>query len=54
MRLPRRVTVELVSDVEQEERETVTTSCTPTVVESCLTQSGDGTLGTDFAYFEYQ
>jgi hypothetical protein len=42
------------SNIEQEEGETVTTSCTPTVGQGCLTRSGDGTLGTEAAYFEYQ
>ena len=42
------------ADIEQEEGETVTSSCTPTAIQGCLTRSGDGTLGTDSAYFEYQ
>ncbi|MGA2283458.1 MAG: hypothetical protein ABSH07_07240 [Candidatus Dormibacteria bacterium] len=41
------------SDIEEEEGETVTTSCTPTAGQGCLTLSGE-TLGTDAADFEYQ
>jgi hypothetical protein len=41
------------SDIEEEEGETVTTSCTPSAGQGCLTLSGE-TLGTDAADFEYQ
>jgi hypothetical protein len=41
------------SDIEEEEGVTVTTSCTPSAGQSCLTSSGE-TLGTAAAYFEYQ
>jgi hypothetical protein len=39
--------------IEDEEAVTVTTSCTPSAGQSCLTPSGE-TLGTAAAYFEYQ
>ena len=42
-----------VSEVEEEEGVTVTTSCTPAPGGSCLTLSGE-TSGTDAADFEYQ
>ena len=41
------------SEIEEEEGVTVTTSCTPSAGQSCLTSSGE-TLGTAAAYFEYQ
>jgi hypothetical protein len=40
--------------VEQEEGQTITSSCTPTAQQGCLTRSGEGTLGPDSAHFEYE